>query len=94
MPVDGGPITVVAHDVPRAQGVARVGDRLYLTASHGRWGLGSVWSGELGHLRERRWALPMGPEDLSYDARSDRLWTLTEHPRRRWVLCVARSALG
>ncbi len=94
VPVDGGPAEVAAHGVPGAQGVARVRGRLHLTASHGPWGLGSVWSGAPGCLRERRWALPMGPEDLAYDARTDRLWTVTEHPRRRWIVSVKRSRFG
>jgi hypothetical protein len=94
MPIDGGPVTVVAHDVLRAQGVARIEGRLYLTSSHGPWGLGSVWSGELGGFREHRRVLPMGPEDLAYDARTDRLWTVTEHPRRRWVVSLRRTSVS
>ncbi|WP_345525759.1 hypothetical protein [Nocardioides endophyticus] len=94
VPIDGGDATVIRHDVVRAQGVARVGGRLYLTSSHGPWALGSVWSGETGGFRERRRALPMGPEDLAYDAGTDRLWTVTEHPRRRWVVSMRRSSFG
>ena len=52
------------------------------TASHGPWKPGSVWSGPAGRLREHRRAPPMGPEDLAYDPETDRLWTVTEHPRR------------
>jgi hypothetical protein len=92
IPVDGGDCAVTHHDVVRAQGVARVRDRLYLTASHGPWALGSVWAGEPGSLREHRRALPMGPEDLAYDAATDRLWTVTEHPRRRWVVSARRAS--
>jgi hypothetical protein len=91
MPVDGGPVTVVPHDVARAQGVVRVRGRVCVSSSHGPWGLGSIWSGELGGLREHRRALPMGPEDLAYDARTDRLWTVTEHPWRRWVVSIRLS---
>jgi hypothetical protein len=91
MPIDGGPATLVAHDVLRAQGIARVRGRVYLSSSHGPWGLGSIWSGAPGELREHRWALPMGPEDLTHDAHTDRLWTVTEHPWRRWVVSMRRS---
>ena len=94
MPLDGGPVAVIAHDVLRAQGVARIDGRLYLTSSHGPWGLGSVWTGGPGGFREHRRALPMGPEDLAYDAGSDRLWTVTEHPRRRWVVSMRRSSVS
>jgi hypothetical protein len=83
---------VTEHGVVRAQGVARVAGRLYLTASHGPWGLGSVWAGEPGGLREHRWAAPMGPEDLAYDGHGDWLWTVTEHPRRRWVIAMRRAS--
>jgi hypothetical protein len=34
----------------------------------------------------------MGPEDLAYDAVTDRLWMVTEHPRRRWVVSMRRSS--
>jgi hypothetical protein len=92
VPLDGGPVVLTDHDVVRAQGMARAGGRLYLTASHGPWGLGSVWSGEPGGFREHRRAVPMGPEDLAYDVARDRLWTVTEHPRRRWVVSMKRSS--
>ncbi|MFC6343891.1 hypothetical protein ACFP8W_18040, partial [Nocardioides hankookensis] len=92
MPIDGGPATVVAHDVLRAQGVARIDGRLYVSSSNGPRGLGSIWSGTPGALREHRRRLPMGPEDLAYDAVSGRLWTVTEHPGRRWVVSVRRSS--
>ncbi|GAA4697761.1 hypothetical protein [Nocardioides conyzicola] len=92
VPLDGGPVTLTDHDVVRAQGVARIRGRLYVTASHGPWALGSVWSGGPGGFREHRGAVPMGPEDVAYDASTDRLWTVTEHPRRRWIVSVRRSS--
>lgn len=92
LPIEGGPARLVAHDVVRAQGLVRAHGRLYLSASHGPWGLGSLWSGAPGDLRERRRALPMGPEDLAYDVRRDRIWTVTEHPRRRWIVALRRPA--
>ena len=36
--------------------------------------------------------LPMGPEDLAYDEHGDWLWTVTEHPRRRWSVAMRRSS--
>ncbi len=96
LPVTDGEDQVVPvvtdHGVVRAQGVARVDGRLYLTASHGPWGLGSVWAGDSPDLHEHRWAAPMGPEDLAYDEHGDWLWTVTEHPRRRWVIAMRRSS--
>jgi hypothetical protein len=92
MPIDGGPVSVLAHDVLRAQGVARIEGRLYVSSSNGPRGLGSIWSGAPGDLREHRRALPMGPEDLAYDAATDRLWTVTEHPHRRWIVSLRRRS--
>ena len=48
-------------------------------------------AGEPGSMRVRRWALPMGPEDLSYWPSSDRIWSVTEHPRRRWIVAMDRA---
>jgi hypothetical protein len=77
-----------------AQGVVHVDGRYYLTASHGPWVPGSVYVGSPGAWRRHRWPVPMGPEDLSYWGSRDELWSLSEHPRRRWVYSVRRSRLG
>jgi hypothetical protein len=79
------------HGVVRAQGMVRIDGELHATASHGPWRPGTVWSGEPGAYRRRRWAAPMGPEDLAHDPRTDLIWTVTEHPRRRWVVAMRRS---
>ena len=92
--LDGGPMDVEDVGVRRAQGAVSAGGRYYLTASQGTRRLGSLWTGRPGALRERRHALPMGPEDLAWSARSDRLWTVTEHPRRRWLLSLPRPTGG
>lgn len=91
---EGGPMDVHEAGVRRAQGAAHAGGCWYLTASHGRWKPGSLWSGPAGALREHRWAVPMGPEDLAHDPETDLLWTVTEHPRRRWIVAVRRARLG
>jgi hypothetical protein len=88
LPVDGGRADVVDGGAARAQGVVLVDGRYVLTSSHGPRTPGSLHVGGPGALRERRWALPMGPEDLAYSAAEDRLWTVTEHPRRRWVVSL------
>lgn len=88
---DGGAVDVHDAGVQRAQGAVRVGDRWYVTASHGSKKPGSLWSGPIGHLHEHRWALPMGCEDLAHDPDRDLLWTVTEHPHRRWLVAMKRS---
>ena len=55
---------------------------------------GSVYVGRPGAWRRHRWAVPMGPEDLTYWPSTDGLWSLTEHPRRRWVFAMRRSRLA
>jgi hypothetical protein len=92
--VDGGAMEVIDGGVARAQGAVRLGDRWYVTSSHGPWKLGSVWSGPHGRLREHRRAVPMGPEDLAHDPDTDLLWTVTEHPHRRWLVAMPRSRFG
>ena len=77
--------------VRQMQGAVVVGDRYHVTVSHGPWHPGSIFSGRPGAMQERRWAVPMGPEDLSWWPSTDRLWTLTEHPRRRWLVAMDRA---
>ena len=91
LPADGGPVELVdspGGGVLRAQGVVRTGDSYVFTASHGPWTPGSLWTGRPGVYRERRWAVPMGPEDLAASPDGRRLWTVTEHPQRRWILSL------
>ncbi|HEY0890298.1 MAG TPA: hypothetical protein VGE38_11865 [Nocardioides sp.] len=74
------------------QGVAVVGGTHYVTVSHGPWRPGTVLAGRPGSFRRHRWATPMGPEDLTYHPPTDRLWSVTEHPHRRWVFAMRRPS--
>ncbi|MGN0065242.1 MAG: hypothetical protein ACI379_13470 [Nocardioides sp.] len=85
------PMNVDGGGVLRMQGAAVARGRLHVSTSNGQWGPGSIWTGRPGDLTSHRWALPMGPEDLTYTPRSDLLWTVTEHPRRRWIVSMRRS---
>jgi len=77
--------------VGRMQGVVvRRGQHL-VTVSNGAWLPGTLWSGRPGELRAHHGAVPMGPEDLTYWPSTDRVWTVTEHPGRRWFLAMRRS---
>ena len=93
---DGVSRPLLLHDagVGQAQGVVQVDGRYYLTTSHGPWMPGSVHVGVPGAWRRHRWPVPMGPEDLAYWPSRDELWSLSEHPRRRWVYSVRRSRLA
>ena len=88
------PLAVDDDGVVRAQGAAIAAGRWYVTSSHGPWTPGSVHVGRPGAFRTYRWATPMGPEDICWDAAADLLWSVTEHPRRRWVFAMRRSWFG
>lgn len=91
---DGGrvqPLALEEHGVAHVQGAAVARGSLHLTTSHGPGTPGSVHVGRPGSLRRHRWATPMGPEDLAYWPSTDTLWSVTEHPRRRWVFAMRRS---
>ena len=75
----------------RTQGVAVARGRHHLTSSQGPWTPGTVYVGEPGAWRAHRFAVPMGPEDLTWWPSRDELWTLTEHPGRRWLVALDRA---
>ncbi len=81
--------------VVRMQGASIVGGRYHVTVSHGPWKPGSVYVGTPGDPDnpwvEHPHATPMGPEDIAYWPSTDRLWSVSEHPHRRWVFCMKRS---
>lgn len=76
------------------QGAAIVRGRWFVTSSRGPWGLGSLYVGTPGRFRRHRWALPIGPEDITWWPARDEFWSVTEHPWRRWVFTVKRSRVS
>jgi hypothetical protein len=80
--------------VERMQGAVSVEGRLYVTTSNGTRGMGTIWVGQPGALRQFPYATPPGPEDICYRPWGDRLWTVTEYPKRRLVLALDRSHFG
>lgn len=84
------PLALDDGGVRQMQGAVIAAGRYHVTVSHGPWMPGSVCAGQPGSMRVHRWALPMGPEDLSYWPSTDRLWSITEHPRRRWIVAMDR----
>jgi hypothetical protein len=87
------PVELTEGGVPQMQGATLVDDRWYVTASRGPFRPGSVYVGVPGALEERRFATPMGVEDLTYWPSTDTFWSVSEHPRRRWVFAMRRSTL-
>lgn len=88
------PLELAEGGVRRMQGAAVVGGTWHVTVSNGPWGPGSVFVGRPGELRELRFATPMGCEDITFWPSTDTFWSLSEHPRRRWVFAMPRSRLG
>ena len=87
------PVALDERGLGHMQGAAVVGDTYYVTCSRGRWRLGRMYVGEPGRFRTFPRALPVGPEDISYWPSTDRLWSLSEYPGRRFVFAVERSRL-
>lgn len=77
----------------RMQGVVVIDGTCYVTRSRGPATRGSVYVGTPGAFREHRRATPIGPEDVVWWPESASLWTVTEHPRRRWIAGMRRSGL-
>ena len=84
------PLQLHEDGVGHTQGVVVVEGCYYLTVSHGPWRPGSVYVGTPGAFTRHRWATPMGPEDLAYWPSTDDLWSVSEHPHRRWVFALPR----
>ena len=76
---------LVDADTAQMQGDVLARGRHHITVSQGPWMPGSLLTGQPGQLRRHRWAMPMGPEDITYWPSTDSLWSVSEHPRRRWI---------
>lgn len=76
------------------QGISRVDGTYFASVSHGPALPGTVYVGQPGRFRARRAAMPMGPEDVSFEPHTDRLWSLSEYPHRRWIYAMDRGRLS
>lgn len=83
-----GGTSAVHPGLDRMQGVCVVDGTWYITTSNGPRGNGDLWVGQPEALERRAGVLPPGPEDLSHEAGTRRLWSLSEHPGARWVYAV------
>jgi hypothetical protein len=84
------PLRLPGAGVERMQGAVAVDGTYYVTTSAGRFRGGSLWTGTPGAWREHREVLPVGPEDIAFWPSRDELWSLTEHPGRRYVFTIPR----
>ena len=81
-------------NIPSMQGACRVHGSYVVSTSFGRLRRGHLWDGDAGGFRKHAGVLPVGPEDLSHDPRTDRVWTQSEYPGRRTVVSVPLPGRG
>jgi hypothetical protein len=80
-------------DIPSIQGATAIGGKFYVFSSRGAGTPGSIYTfTKSSGPTEHAGALPPGPEDFSYWASQDQLWTLAEHPGNRSVLAIEASS--
>ncbi len=70
------------------QGAVAADGRWWTTSSRSQWVPGTLYVGRPGAWRAHRLALPMGPEDLTHWPDKGVLWSVSEHPHRRWVFTI------
>ncbi len=80
----GSTLEFRAAGLRRMQGVCVVDGTWFVTASAGTQP-GDLWVGEPGSLTRHPGVLPPGPEDLAHERGTRMLWSLSEHPGRRFV---------
>jgi hypothetical protein len=84
----GGGAGELHPGLDRMQGACVVDGTWYVTTSNGPTGNGDLWVGQPGELVRRPGVLPPGPEDLAHEPGSRRLWSVSEHPGKRWVYSI------
>jgi hypothetical protein len=88
------PVRLDEEGLGHMQGAVVVGDTYYVTASRGPRTPGLLHVGRPGSWHTVRRALPPGPEDITYWPSTDTLWSLSEHPGKRYVFAMQRSGIG
>jgi len=92
---DGYARAVQAYDVSvtSMQGATAIGGKYYLSTSDGASNKGDLATFTPGgSVVMRTDTLPIGPEDLSYWASRDQLWSATEYAGSRSVFAIRASA--
>jgi hypothetical protein len=80
-------IDVHEPGIARMQGATVVDGTWFVSASNGLRA-GDLWVGSGGAWVRHAGVLPSGPEDLTASHDGQRLWSLSEYPRRRWVFAI------
>ncbi|KAJ7600536.1 hypothetical protein C8J56DRAFT_11307 [Mycena floridula] len=80
-------------DILRMQGVTSINGKFFISRSNGASTKSDLFTWVPGNAAtDHTGALPPGAEDLSYNHNADELWTLTEHPGKRYILAVKASS--
>lgn len=90
---DGVARASAAYVIPHQnmQGAVSFNGSYFFTRSRGTATQGLLYRDQVGTALGSS-ALPIGPEDLSYEKSVSHLWTLTEHPNSRLVLATNAPA--
>ena len=83
---------VLEANISSMQGATRVHGVYHVSASRGSKRRGNLYTGGARGFTQHAEVLPVGPEDLSYEAAADRLWTVTEYPGSRVAAAIPRPA--
>lgn len=77
------------HDILRTQGAVQANGRIYVSRSNGANTNGDIWGWIPGKgAAINKGMVPPGPEDLSYDKRGKKMYTVTEHPGKRYLVTL------
>ncbi|KAK4107806.1 hypothetical protein N656DRAFT_719353 [Canariomyces notabilis] len=82
-------------NIDSVQGVVSAKGKFYISSSNGAGKNGDLFAWVPGSTAHKKTGFyPPGPEDLSYDKRNGgRLYTVTEHPGKRYIVPKAISAV-
>jgi hypothetical protein len=84
-------VEVVPAGLASMQGVARIDGTYWVSGSRGSNRRGRLWQRRGDGFQSLDDTLPIGCEDLSYDAVGGRLWTQSEYPGMRRVVALPLS---
>lgn len=85
-------VSIRSPSLLRMQGATVVDGTWFVTTSESARRGGDLWVGEPGRLRRHPGVLAPGPEDLALEPGTATLWSVSEHPRRRWVYAIDAAA--
>lgn len=77
------------YDILRTQGAVQADGKIYVSRSNGANTNGDIWGWIPGKgATPNKGMVSPGPEDLSYDKRGKKVYTVTEHPGKRYIVTL------